>query len=1043
MIDLFEHNRIAYESAIAMLTETGKAAIVHPTGTGKSFIGFKLCEDNSDKVICWLSPSDYIFKTQLENLKNAANGYEPENIILYTYAKLMLMSKEEIAEIKPDYIILDEFHRCGAEMWGQGVQNVLNTYPDVPILGLSATAIRYLDNQRDMADELFDGNIASEMTLGEAIVRGILNPPKYIQSVFSYQKDLDKYTRRVQRARNKVVRDAGERYLEALRRAIEKADGLDVIFDKHMTDRTGKYIVFCADKEHMDEMMTHTEWFAKIDKAPHIYSFYTEDPTASKSFVAFKKDDDDTHLRLLYAIDALNEGVHVEDISGVILLRPTISPIIFKQQIGRALSASKKKEPIIFDIVNNIENLYSIGSIEEEMRAAIPYYLYLGEGMVVNERFTVIDEVKSCRELFEQLDDTLSASWDMMYDEAKAYYEQYGDLDVPSRYKTIEGYSLGSWLSSQRKVRAGEQLGYLDDNRIAKLDAIGMRWESAADLSWQRFYDAAKKYYEENGDLNVKALYVSKNGVRLGQWISNIRTYKRSGIKSNYLAPERIAQLEEIGMIWDQPDYIFERNFAALVKYHQRFGDANAPVDYVTEDGIRLGVWLHAQKSKIRKGMSTITDSQIERLSGLGVTWDTRVSMAWERGIAECKKFISQNGHLNVHCEYVTSDGYQLGKWVAHQRTHYRKGNLTQEKIKELESLGMAWDKSRANDWNDCYTHLCAFREEHGHIKVPTDYKADGIWLNKWLNEQKQIYYGKRKGKSLTEEQIKKLESVGMDWRSKSEQAWDKQYADLLEYYRQNGNIALPHNHYLSQWVIVQRKKRKKQELTQQQIDKLDAVGMIWEIDDGWENGFAHAKAFVETNGHAYIPTTYTCDDGYNLGTWWDNQRGIYNGKRKYGSLSKDQMDRLEALGMEWDSNLQAERSWMSAYEKYKAYVRTHHSEPKAKDKSSGIDLHEWLRTQREKYRKGRLDAEKIRLLEEVPIDWLFPVERKWETTFAAAERYFRLNGNLQVPVTYVDDNGVWLGRWVRQMHDEQDELTTTWANGNKRARLSAIGMKW
>ncbi len=327
-IELFKHNSAAYEAAISMLVERGKAAIVHPTGTGKSFIGFKLCEANPDKVICWLSPSEYIFRTQLENLKAASKGYEPENIVFLTYAKLMLMSEEEVSEIAPSYIILDEFHRCGAEMWGRGVQNLLATYPDVPVLGLSATNIRYLDNQRDMADELFDGNIASEMTLGEAIVRGILNPPKYVLSLFSYRESLEKYELRVKKTRSKAVRDAAERYLEKLRRTLEKADGLDVIFDKHMCDRTGKYIVFCANKEHMDEMMEHKEWFAKVDKTPRIYSVYTPDPSASKAFDDFKADNDSSHLRLLYCIDAINEGIHLDDISGVILLRPTVSPII-------------------------------------------------------------------------------------------------------------------------------------------------------------------------------------------------------------------------------------------------------------------------------------------------------------------------------------------------------------------------------------------------------------------------------------------------------------------------------------------------------------------------------------------------------------------------------------------------------------------------------------------------------------------------------------------------------------------------------------------
>lgn len=354
-ISLFQHNQEAYEAALFMLSEKGKAAIIHPTGTGKSFIGFKLCEDFPASVICWLSPSEYIFKTQMENLKASTNGWEPRNIRFFTYAKLMLMSEDEMKEIQPDYIILDEFHRCGAEMWGAGVETLLSLFPDVPVLGLSATAVRYLDNQRNMADELFDNNIASEMTLGEAIVRGILNEPKYVLSVFAYQNDYNRIKSRVRRAKNRAVRDQAERYLEALRRALEMADGLDVIFDKHITERTGKYIVFCSNIEHLKEMQGKIhEWFDRIDKAPHIYTAYSNDPTTDKAFADFKGDSSD-HLKLLFAIDMLNEGVHVDDVNGVILFRPTVSPIIYKQQIGRALSASKSaKAPVIFDIVNNI-----------------------------------------------------------------------------------------------------------------------------------------------------------------------------------------------------------------------------------------------------------------------------------------------------------------------------------------------------------------------------------------------------------------------------------------------------------------------------------------------------------------------------------------------------------------------------------------------------------------------------------------------------------------------------------------------------------------
>ena len=99
-IDLFPHNQTAYLAASEMLAETGKAAVIHPTGTGKSFIGFKLAEDHPDSVICWLSPSEYIFKMQIENLK-ATGADEPDNIKFFTFARLMNMSEEELAEIRP------------------------------------------------------------------------------------------------------------------------------------------------------------------------------------------------------------------------------------------------------------------------------------------------------------------------------------------------------------------------------------------------------------------------------------------------------------------------------------------------------------------------------------------------------------------------------------------------------------------------------------------------------------------------------------------------------------------------------------------------------------------------------------------------------------------------------------------------------------------------------------------------------------------------------------------------------------------------------
>ena len=363
---LFEHNEKAYRAAVRMMEQYGKAAIVHPTGTGKRYIAFKLIEDNPEKVVIWLSPSEYIFKTQLESLKRNDPDFPLANIHFYTYAKRMCCTQaqlDEIAAQKPAYIIFDESHRAGAECWGESTVALLKLCPDAKFLGLTATNIRYLDNNRDMAEELFDSRVASNMTLGEAVVMGILPAPKYVTTVYQYQKALAKYQARVDNLRTPGIQDVNQKYLDALRRALEQADGLDKVFADFKTDTSNR-------------------------------------------------------LKLLFCIDMLNEGVHVEDISGVILFRPTISPIIYKQQIARP---------------NRIG-------------------MYWGNR---NDR-----------------------QWNQGYQEAKRYFEAHGDLRVPVNYASPEEYALGKWVKRQRYTRQNPEksCGALTEERMERLDAIGMIW---------------------------------------------------------------------------------------------------------------------------------------------------------------------------------------------------------------------------------------------------------------------------------------------------------------------------------------------------------------------------------------------------------------------------------------------------------------------------------------------------------------------------------------------------------------------------------------
>lgn len=752
MIKLYSHNKKAYDLAVNMLIDTKKAAIVHPTGTGKSFIAFKLCEDNPDKTICWLSPSEYIFFTQLENLYQATNGYKPNNIFFFTYAKLMGMSKEEIQAIYPDYIVLDEYHRAGATYWQKGVEQLLFTYSDIPVLGLSATNIRYLDNQRDMAQELFDGNIASQMSLGEAIVRGILNPPKYVLSMYYYQNTLEKYERRVKKTKSKVARDNAEKCLDELRRTLEKAEGLDVIFKKHMTDPHGKYIVFCSNKEHMDQMMKHTEWFSKVDKKPHMYSVYSSDPGADKAFKDFKEDNDNNHLRLLYCIDALNEGIHVDDISGVILLRPTVSPIVYKQQIGRALSASKKTNAVIFDVVLNIENIYSIDSIKEEMQVATSYYRSLGEAdKIINEKFKIIDEVRNCRELFEKLNDALTATWDMYYASAKQYYQENGNLEVPARYITEEGYALGSWLNNQKAIRKGTIVGKLTEDQIQKLDSIGMIWDSL-DYFWEQNFKLAKEYYLTYGNLDIPTNYKSTDGKHLGNWILR----QRQLYKSNSLTDEQVKKLDSIGMDWmDRVDRVWENGFIEAKNYSEEYGNLSVPKNYRSNTDFPLGIWIQRQRSLYKN--NKISGDRIKRLTDVGMNWNPD---NWEARFNLVKQYYEEHGNINISQKEVIQ-GVWLGKWIVSQKKAMEEGKLTHEQIEMLKTLPMEEVGRKDNRWWSMYEEAKKYYLKFGHLNIPMDYlTSNGKKLSDWIIRQRRNY---KLGK-MSSEHKEKLDEIGFIW---------------------------------------------------------------------------------------------------------------------------------------------------------------------------------------------------------------------------------------------------------------------------------------
>lgn len=225
-IKLYEHNQKAYDALLDMLGERDRACVIKPTGTGKFVIIAKMVQDNPDKRFLLLGTNDYMFNDQMANLAEIAPGFTPENLQFMTYAAAMGMERRNDCVPPYDVIIADEFHHCGAEEWGKGVTHILNANESAKVVGFTATPIRYSDGGRNMADEMFDGNVAYSMELEEAWLRGILPIPEYIVALYEAPSELEKLAKSITTVRDEVARKRFQKKYEKLRRALTEAGGV-------------------------------------------------------------------------------------------------------------------------------------------------------------------------------------------------------------------------------------------------------------------------------------------------------------------------------------------------------------------------------------------------------------------------------------------------------------------------------------------------------------------------------------------------------------------------------------------------------------------------------------------------------------------------------------------------------------------------------------------------------------------------------------------------------------------------------------------------
>lgn len=356
-IDLLPHNEEAFIKLKKCLENHQLVSVNHATGTGKSFIILKYLYENREKKILFLSPSypinDQLIYEHTNELGIDVKEFSKLDTLIYR--NLLEMDMDELAS-NYDIIILDEYHRCGAKKTQIKINELLecvkNKHPETKVIGTTATEIRYLDNERNMNNILFDGVCASTLTLADAMLREILPVPVYINSLVELSAEYEKIIKKVYK---KSLYDRERNYylelVAGIRRQIDEIVNEEEDIRQYIK-KDGKHLVFSSTVGNIKKDKVTINKLLNCNHNEYIVHSYMKKEENAKALREFRYDTDPA---VLYCVNILNEGVHVKGVDSIFMLRPTTSPIIFFQQLGRLLSYSRRKDKVVvFDLVNNI-----------------------------------------------------------------------------------------------------------------------------------------------------------------------------------------------------------------------------------------------------------------------------------------------------------------------------------------------------------------------------------------------------------------------------------------------------------------------------------------------------------------------------------------------------------------------------------------------------------------------------------------------------------------------------------------------------------------
>ena len=477
----------------------------------------------------------------------------------------------------------------------------------------------------------------------------------------------------------------------------------------------------------------------------------------------------------------------------------------------------------------------------------------------------------------------------------------------------------------------------------------------------------------------------------------------------------------------EQTTVAWEFWLGLLERFLEREGHSRVPTDH-REDGYQLGYWVATQRAFHRRGhLSAARARRLEALSGW--TWNA-LDAAWEDGFAHLLGFVSRESHARVP-QNTDEDGYPLGNWVLNQRAFHRRGALGADRERRLEEIpGWTWD-TLTSDWEDGFAHLKQFVNQKGHARVSQTAREDGYRLGQWTSNQRHAY---AKG-ILDPVRRRRLEALpGWTWDTLTT-SWEEAYGYLVRFVEREGHARVPTGHLedsypLGTWVGNQARPHRKGTLTPDRRARLERLpGWTWDRRElQWEEGFANLQKFVEREGHARVPRGDR-ENGQKLSQWVIVQRQAH----RKGTLDSVRRARLERLpGWTWDAR---EADWEEGFARLQRFAeREGHARVPQHHEEATFRLGGWVYTQRQRRRRGTLDAKKAARLESLPGWTWHPHEADWEEKFACLRKFVEREGHARVPHIHRED-GIRLGSWVDNQRRLYLEGTL---ERQRRARLEA-----